>query len=132
VILYRKATQLRIRRAPAPAAPFWAATTLSPYSPRRATPVAIDYVSLRASGADRLEVTVCENVRDELERVRAFGAPVLIDAVEGAEEVFRRGEEIAAWCEERGLAAQILTSEGRAVRIANGDRFGSRCRCFFR
>jgi len=124
VILYRKAPQLKLRRASAPAAPFWAATTIAPYAAKRATPIAIDYVELRASGAEKLEVTVCENVREELDRARTIAGPVLIDAAENAEEVFRRGEEALAWCNEQGLAAQILTSQGNVVRLADGHRFG--------
>jgi hypothetical protein len=124
VILYRKVQQLRLRRASAPAAPFWAATTVAPYGARRATPVAIDYVELRASGAEKLDVTVCDNVRDELDRARTLAAPVLIDAAENAEEVFRRGEEALAWCGEQGLAAQLLTSRDNVVRLADADRFG--------
>lgn len=124
MILYKKVPQLRLRRASAPAAPFWSATVIAPYAARRATPVAVDYTELRASGAEKLEVTVCENVRDELDRARALAAPVLIDAAENAEEVFRRGAEALAWCDEHGLAAQILTSEGPAVRLTDADRFG--------
>jgi hypothetical protein len=124
VILYKKVPQLRLRRASAPAAPYWAATTIAPYAARRATPVAIDYVELRASGAEKLEVTVCENVRDELDRARTIAAPVLIDAAENAEAVFRRGEEALAWCTEHGLAAQLLTSEKNLVRLSDADGFG--------
>lgn len=124
MILYKKIPQLRLRRASAPEAPFWPATTIAPYSAKRATPIAIDYLALRASGADKLEVTVCENVRDELDRARNIAAPVLIDAAENAETVFRRGEEALAWCNEQELAAQILTSEGSVVRLSDGERFG--------
>jgi hypothetical protein len=120
VILYRKAPQLRIRRAAAPEPPFWAVTSVAPYGPRRATPVAIDYLSLRASGAERLEVTVCDRVRDELERARTIAGPVLIDAAEQAELVFRRGEEVRAWCEEQGLASSTLVSS-RGSLPARGD-----------
>jgi hypothetical protein len=121
VILYRKASQLRLRRSAAPAAPFWAATAIAPYAPRRATPVAIDYVALRASGAEKLEVTVTENVRDELERARNVRGPVFIDAAENAEAVFRRGAEAAAWCQENDIAALQLVSrpaEGEFVLAA--------------
>lgn len=106
MILYRKQGQLRIKRAPAPHPPFWCATSIAPYSARRAEPVAVDYLALRASSADRLEVTVAENVVDELERMRAIEEPVLVDAAEHAEEVFRRGEEILAFCQD----ALYLTS----------------------
>jgi hypothetical protein len=110
VILYRKATPLRVRRAAAPEAPFWAATSIAPYGAKRATPIAIDYLSARASGAEKLEVTVCENVRDELERARMIAGPVLIDAAESAEVVFRRGAEAASWCAEQNIAAMQLIS----------------------
>lgn len=94
MILYRKTQPLRIRRAAVPEPPFWAATTIAPYGARRATPVAVDYLDLEATQVERHEVTVCENVRDELERVRQpLHAPALIDASEVAEVVFRRGEE---------------------------------------
>lgn len=124
MILYKKVQPLRLRRASAPAAPFWSATIIAPYAGRRATPIAIDYVEHRASGAEKLEVAVCENVRDELDRARGIAAPVLIDAAENAEEVFRRGAEALAWCDEQGLAAQLLTSESRVVRLSHGERFG--------
>src|SRR4029077_15334189 len=68
LIIYRKSHQLRIQRTPIPAPPFWAATTIAPYSGKRAAPWAIDYLELRASSAERLEVAVCDDVRDELER----------------------------------------------------------------
>lgn len=124
MILYRKVPQLRLRRASAPAAPFWSATVIAPYAARRATPIAVDYVEHRATGAEKLDVTVCENVRDELDRARGIAAPVLIDAAENAEEVFRRGAEALAWCDEQGLAAQLLTSEGHVVRLSHAGRFG--------
>ena len=110
MILYRKQQGLRIRRAPAPQPPFWCATSIAPYGARRAEPVAIDYLALRATSSDRLEVSVCENVRDELERTRALGGPVLIDAAEQAEAVFRRGEEALAFCDEQQLPSLYLTS----------------------
>lgn len=120
MILYRKAPQLRVRRAAAPEPPFWAATSLAPYGPRRATPVAIDYLSLRATGGERLEVSVCDRVRDELERARAIEGTVLIDAAGQAELVFRRGEEARLWCEEEGLTSSTLISHPGSLP-ARGD-----------
>lgn len=138
MILYRKAPSLRVRRSPAPAAPFWSAATIEPYAARRATPVAVDYVALRATGAEKLEVTVTENVRDELERTRNLRGPLFIDAAGNAEIVFRRGAEAAAWCRENHIAALQLVSqpaEGEfvlaawpprpeAIVRARGSRFG--------
>jgi len=92
VILYRKTPQLRIRRAAAPEPPYWAATTIAPYGSRRATPLAIDYLDLRATAADKLEVTVCE----QIELPSRLEPPVLIDATGNAETVFARGAELAA------------------------------------
>lgn len=111
MIIYRKGGPLRIRRSPAPEPPFWAATALSPYSARRAMPVSIDYLDLRASAADRAEVTVCDNVTDELERGAArLASPVLIDATEFAEAVFGRGGEALRACTGLRLAAAHLVS----------------------
>jgi hypothetical protein len=110
VILYRKAAPLRVRRSAAPGPPFWIATAIAPYGPRRAAPISIDYLALRATATDKAEVTVCENVRDELDRGKPPAEPLLIDATEAAEVVFRRGEEALAWCEEHQRAAIHLIS----------------------
>lgn len=110
MIVYRKAHPLRIRRVTGPEPPFWCASVVQPYSTRRAVPLVIDYASLRASSADRLEVTVCADVTDELDRARHLAGPVLVDAVEAAETVFRRGDEIVAWCASRSIATVELVS----------------------
>jgi len=113
VILYRKTPQLRVRRAAAPEPPYWAATTIAPYGSRRATPIAIDYLDLRATAAEKLEVTVCERV----ELPSRIEAPVLIDATGNAEVVFGRGAEIA------GIVSEgMLMTSGE---IANAVRIGS-------
>lgn len=114
MIVYRKSTQLRIRRASAPEAPFWCATTVAPYGARRAAPVSIDYVDLRASSSERLEVSVCEKPADELERARV-ASPVLIEATEFAEAIFRRGEQILEFCAERALPSVHLISTRGAL-----------------
>ena len=119
MILYRKAAPLRIRRVAAPEPPFWCATAIAPYGSKRGAPVAIDYLTSRATANDRAEVTVCENVRNELERAR-IEAPVLIDATEAAEVVFRRGEEALAFCDEERLDALYLTST-RGALPKSGD-----------
>ena len=119
MILYRKAAPLRIRRVVAPEPPFWCATVVAPYGAKRGAPIAIDYLTSRATGNDRAEVTVCENVRSELERAR-IDAPVLIDATEAAEVVFRRGEEALVYCDEERLDALYLTST-RGALPRSGD-----------
>lgn len=122
MILYRKAPSLRIVRAAVPEPPYWAATTIAPYSARRAAPVAVDYGALTATSAARLEVNVCDDVRDELERVsqrhRVVG-PLLIDATESAEMVYRRGDDALQCCAEEG--AMFLTSTRGALPSAAGS-----------
>lgn len=119
MILYRKSAQLRMKRAAVPEPPFWFATAIAPYSARRAQPVAIDYLDLRASSSARLEVTVCDTVRDDLERSRRLDEPVLVDAAESAERFFRRGEEALGYCGEEGLAALHLISTRSELPAGN-------------
>ena len=115
MILYRKAPQLRVRRGDAPEPPFWCAVAIEPYSARRTEPVAIDYPSLRASGSDRLDVTVCDDVGAALERMRPLAGPGLIDATGRAERVFRRGAEALSWCTGQELDALLLVSTESAL-----------------
>jgi hypothetical protein len=118
VILYRKSSHLRLQRVPIPEPPYWAATIIAPYSARRAEPIAIDYLDLQATRAERSEVTVCEDVRDELERADGRARvrePVLIDATESAEVVFRRGEAALEFCAENDSAAIHLVSSRGAL-----------------
>ena len=122
MIIYRKSQPLRIQRSPIPAAPFWAATTIAPYGPRRASPVAIDYIELRASASERMEVTVCADVRDELERAPRLIEPVLIDAAESAEVVFKRGEEALRYCCDAGMTSIHLVSTRGALPRAACER----------
>ena len=122
MIIYRKSQPLRIQRSPIPAAPFWAATTIAPYGPKRAAPVAIDYLELRASSSERMEVTVCADVRDELERAPRLIDPVLIDAAESAEVVFKRGEEALRYCCDTGATSIYLVSTRGALPRAACER----------
>lgn len=111
MIIYRKGGSLRVRRTNVPEPPYWCATTIAPYSSRRGSPVAIDYIDLRASFSERLEVTVADNVTDELERSRTkLVGPVLIEAADFSEAVFGRGHEALVFCEAQGLAALYLVS----------------------
>lgn len=89
MILYRKAPQLRVQRFAFPEPPFWAATAIAPYSSWRAQPLAIDYLDLHATGAQRLECIVAEHV--DVDRA---GAPVLVDAAEWTEVIYRRGDSV--------------------------------------
>lgn len=113
MILYRKSPHLRVKRSSYPAPPFWFGAAIAPYGARRAEPVAIDYIELRASSADRLEVAVSDNVTSEITRSnwrQRTDAAVLIDAAEAAETVFRRGEEALAAIGESGYPAIHLVS----------------------
>jgi hypothetical protein len=122
LIIYRKTQQLRMQRSAIPAPPFWAATTIAPYGPRRAAPIAIDYLELRASYSDRMEVTVCEDVRDALERSPIIVEPAMIEATEFAEVVFRRGEEALRFCCDTGATAIHLISTRGAAPMSTCDR----------
>lgn len=115
MILYRKAPALRLKRIAAPEPPFWFATAVAPYSPRRAQPIAIDYIDLRATSSERLEVTVCEHVRDELSRATRLRAPLLIDGAEIAEQIFARGAEACEFCIDFDIPATLLTSTRGAI-----------------
>lgn len=120
MIVYRKAPHLRLLRAAAPEPPFWAATTIAPYGPRRSTPIAIDYLDLRASFLDRGDVVVCENVIDEIERAtvrQALTDPVLIESTGAVEVVFRRGEEALRACAaQRCSPLQLISTHGALPR----------------
>jgi len=122
LIIYRKAHQLRIQRSASPEPPYWAATSIAPYGPKRAAPVAIDYLDLRASFSERMEVTVCEDVRDELERTPQITEPALIEATEFAEVVFRRGEEALRFCCDAEATAIHLVSTRGALPTAACER----------
>jgi hypothetical protein len=111
LIVYRKAGPPRIKRSTVPEPPWWFATAIAPYGSRRAMPVAVDYLDLRASAPERMEVTVAADVRDDLERSTArVSAPVLIEASERAEVVFRRGNAALGLLREWDVASSLLIS----------------------
>ena len=111
-----------MRRASAPEAPFWGATIVAPYSAKRGSPIAIDYSELRATATDKLEVAVSERTADQLERSSLrLAPPVLIEASEFAEAIFRRGNEVLEFCAEQMLPATFLTSARGAWPDARHD-----------
>jgi hypothetical protein len=60
-----------------------------------------------------MDVPVCSNVKDELERARELRDPVLVESSGAAERVFRRGEEVLAFCASQNLAAtQLVSADG--------------------
>ncbi|HEX6179120.1 MAG TPA: hypothetical protein VF057_12225 [Thermoanaerobaculia bacterium] len=118
MIVYRKAPQLRLRRSAAPEPPWWAATAIAPYGGRRALPIAIDYLDLHATSGERLDVTVAENPRDQIERMSSpFAPPVIVDCAEAAEGVFRRGEETLGLLAEWKLPSMLLVSAGNEITL---------------
>lgn len=114
MILYRKGSALRVRRSSVPAPPFWYATAVSPYGPRRSVPLSLDYLDLRAMAADRVEVPVSEDALELLTRQPRLTPPVLVDAAEAAEAVYARGAAITGWCATNGLDATLLISTASA------------------
>lgn len=110
MILYRKAPSLRVVRESVPEPPYWAATTIAPYSARRGAPIAIDYVGLTATAPKRLDVDVCDDL-DRVWQPKRIGEPALIDATDSAEAVYRRGDEALQRCD----AAMFLTSARGAL-----------------
>ena len=124
MIVYRKGAAVRIRRSAAPAPPWWFGTAIAPYAARRAAPVSIDYLDGRATAADRLEVSVADGVRDQLERISPrLTAPVMVDAAEFAEAVFGRGGEALALVREWKLPSTALVSARGAVPSEAADVF---------
>ncbi|HSP35700.1 MAG TPA: hypothetical protein VLU46_15415, partial [Thermoanaerobaculia bacterium] len=114
MIIYRKASQLRIRRWSAPEPPWFCASAVAPYGAKRGSPLSIDYIDLRASSGERLEVAVCDDVSSEMERNGAkLDAPVLIETSETAEQVFRRGNDALIWAAaHRRPSLQLISTRG--------------------
>ena len=124
MIVYRKGTPLRIRRAAWPSPPWWCATVISPYAAKRATPIAVDFVELRATQAAKLDSGVAEDVASELERSELrtpIAPPALIDAAEFSEVVFRRGAEALRYCSDHRLPSTYLTSVRGALAPADAS-----------
>ncbi|MHB0970238.1 MAG: hypothetical protein ACYC7A_02330 [Thermoanaerobaculia bacterium] len=115
MIVYRKSDALRIVHARAPQPPFWAATTIAPYSALREEPIAIDYLQATATSEARIEVSVCRDVASRLDPGSIREGPVLVDAAGAAEEVFRRGSEISRILAARGTRPTLLISSHGAL-----------------
>jgi len=93
----------RIKRVAAPEPPFWFASAISPYTLRRASPIAIDYVDLVAMHVDRADTTAA--AIDEL----TLDDPVLVVATDFPEAIHRRGEEVLARLGDRAVTHLIST-----------------------
>jgi hypothetical protein len=118
LIVYRKGAPLRLLRHTAPDPPFWAAGTVLPYSPRRTTPLAIDWVNLVATGSESEVVEIADAPGETISRSSYLRAPLLVDATGPGELVYRRGEEAARAAVESGLTLlELITTEGAVPAI---------------
>lgn len=114
MIVYRKSRRLRARRVRAPIAPFWASTIIEPYDGPRTTPLAMHYVQMTATGVEKLEIGVADNITDTLSRQQPDNrGPSLVDAAGFCEQVFLRGAEASAALLQRGeTILHLITSDG--------------------
>jgi hypothetical protein len=113
LIHYAKADRPRILRLEAPEPPFSAATAVLPYSYPRSAPLALDYVRLTATAVENADVIVSNDSQVEIER-----GPVLIDATEAAELVYRRGEKIHRVIAAAGLPLiHLISTAGVVPRV---------------
>lgn len=110
MIRYEKKRAIGVTRTLVPQPPFWARTTLSPYTWPRAVPLSIDYQALTARGTEALDVEVSDRLDDQLAREATIEGPVLIDATGPAESIYRRGRETVKWTTEHRLASTLLIS----------------------
>lgn len=110
MIRYEKKRAIGVTRATVPQPPFWARTTLSPYSWPRTVPLSINYQTLIARGTEAVDVEVSERPLDQLGREATIEDPILIDATGPGETVYRRGRESAEWTTAQGLASTLLIS----------------------
>lgn len=118
MIVYRKGETLRLLRHTAPDPPFWAAGTVLPYSPKRTTPLAIDWVNLLATGSESEQVDVAEAPGETIARSPYLRSPLLVDATGPGELVYRRGEESARAALEGGLTLiHLITTDGAVPEI---------------
>ena len=103
----------------APEPPFWAGKVIAPYSSRRATPLAIDYIGGTVTAAERLEVQVCDDVTAMLDREAPWSGPALVDAAEMAEAIFGRGDDATRWCLRNAQPViQLISSRGSVGQMA--------------
>lgn len=115
MITHRRITQLRLQRTAHPQPPFWQALTIAPYGTGRGAPVQLNYATLTADARARVDVSVTRSVRDQLEREKRIESPALVEASEGSELVYRRGEDTLAALADLGVDAVCLVSSNGAV-----------------
>ncbi|HSN68509.1 MAG TPA: hypothetical protein VLV48_04655 [Thermoanaerobaculia bacterium] len=123
MIVYRKGSALRLLRHTAPDPPFWAAGTVLPYSPKRTTPLAIDWVNLIATGSESETIEIADAPGETIARSPYLRSPLLVDATGPGELIYRRGEEASRAAVESGLTLlELITTDGVIPDIRN-DRF---------
>ncbi|MGH9459096.1 MAG: hypothetical protein ACRD2J_15790 [Thermoanaerobaculia bacterium] len=119
MIVYRKGATLKLVRHTAPDPPFWAAGTLLPYSLRRSTPIALDWMNLIASGTESEQVDIADAAGETVARSPFLHSPLLVDATGPAELIYRRGEEVVRAATDAGLAViELITTEGAVPEVA--------------
>jgi len=124
VIRYRKSHGLQFSRAAAPEPPFWAATTIAPYSFPRSKPLALDYLRLTGTGVEQVEVLIGSEPAERLLEDRLAG-PVLIDGTERAEAVYGRASAIHEVIRRRrddGAVIQLISTDGVVPELQPGVR----------
>jgi hypothetical protein len=118
LITHQKISQLRLERATWPQAPFWQATTVAPYGAPRGHDLALNYLTLSATGKARREITVTRGVAGVLEREQRLDEPVLVESADVTETIFRRGEEAMRVLQARGIRSmQLVSTTGRIPAI---------------
>ncbi|MBI2212790.1 MAG: hypothetical protein HYU52_04015 [Acidobacteria bacterium] len=118
MITYQKVSQLRLERATWPQAPFWQATTVAPYGAPRGHDIAVNYLTLTATGKAKREITVTRSVAGRLEREQRLDEPVLVESADATETVFRRGEEALRILQSRSIRTmQLISTAGRLPAI---------------
>ncbi len=92
MIHYAKGGQVRFHQSRQIQQPFWQTTTVHVYSPNlRSTPLAIDFLRLKASAQKSIHVSVPKRFDDDLDRLPS---PILIDAWGAQEQIYRRGDKL--------------------------------------
>jgi hypothetical protein len=118
LITHQKVSELRLERATWPQAPFWQATTVAPYGAPRGHEVAVNYLTLTATGKAKRDITVTRSVAGRLEREQRLDEPVLVESADATETIFRRGEEAMRVLQSRSIRSmQLVSTTGRIPAI---------------
>lgn len=114
MIRYSETIPLRVERSDAPQFPFWQATSIAPYSARRAEPISIEYAALLGT-TGRSEVSFTSDIVDQLERQKKLSPPLLIDATEASERLYSRGAAALGFAQASQLETLLLLSTDGSI-----------------